>query len=78
MKQNSTNTTNPQIIRATKTLQDLAPMVSTDDKKCAPFSKRTVEYYLGGSVKDIDTAVSLIKFFRKRIKEREALFTPTD
>lgn len=54
-------------------LKKLALDVTPDDKKQAEkkWSKNSIGIYLSGDVKNNDTAVAMIKFFKERIKNRE-------
>lgn len=60
---------------AKNTLLDFALNVSARDKVEAAakldFSPRTVERYLKGDVRDLDTATQLIEFFKEKISKRE-------
>lgn len=56
-------------------LKKLCEDVSADDRKEAVYELKvsivTISTYLSGQVKDLDTAVRMIKFFHNRIKERD-------
>lgn len=60
---------------AKNTLLELAKNVSQRDKMEAAIelicSIRTIDRYLKGDVRDLDTATSLIKFFRGKTAQRE-------
>lgn len=64
-----------QIEAANKTLSDLRLNVTASDRGAAQkeldLSEPTITRYLNGKAKQVDTAINLIKFFRKRIAERE-------
>lgn len=69
------NTENTQIDKANEVLRELSPNVTTQDRKAAQeelgLSRYTVGNYLKGIGSDLDTAMSLIEFFRKRISLRD-------
>ncbi|GAA4328228.1 hypothetical protein [Flaviaesturariibacter amylovorans] len=70
------NTNITQLDKANATLVALAAQVTTADRKAAMQelqigSRQTVFIYLKGKGKDLDTAVGLIRVFRRRIEERE-------
>lgn len=54
-------------------LKKLALDVTSADKKAAEkkWSKNSIYTYLSGDVKNNDTAVDMIKFFKQRIADRE-------
>lgn len=60
---------------AQKTLLDLAKNVSQRDKMEAAialiYSTRTIDRYLKGDVRDLDTATNLIKFFKGKTEQRQ-------
>lgn len=60
---------------AKKTLLDFSPNVSQRDQLEAAihldYSTRTIERYLKGDVRDLDTATKLIQFFKERIAQRQ-------
>lgn len=64
-----------QIDKANAALMELAVNVTTSDRNEAKktFSEFTIVQYLKGRGKDIDTAVTLLEFFRKRISARDRL-----
>lgn len=67
-----------QLDRANQVLSDeLYPLVSTQDRKDAVtdlnYSMFTIVQYLKGRGKNIDTAFSLINFFRTKIMKREKM-----
>jgi hypothetical protein len=57
--------------------QELKANVTSEDRQAAvtelDFSLFTVATYLTGKGKNLDTAMKLIEFFRKRISDREKL-----
>lgn len=61
--------------KAKDTLELLSPDLSRTDKREAAkelgFHKETINRYLSGDVRDLDTATSLIQFFKKRISQNE-------
>jgi hypothetical protein len=67
--------TNSQLDKAVAVLRELAINVTTDDRKDAATELKvhpiTVSRYLNGTGTDLDTAISLIQFFKKRISDRE-------
>jgi hypothetical protein len=72
------NAKNKQITlldRAKAQLSELAPNVSSRDKKDAAaqceVSIMTIHRYLSNDVRELDTATKLIRFFKKRISDRE-------
>jgi hypothetical protein len=64
-----------QLDRANAILNDLRPNVTAQDREDAQkeldLSPATVNRYILGEGKRIDTALDLIEFFQKRIKGRE-------
>lgn len=58
--------------QANEALMALAINVSTSDRKEAlnSYSEFTIIQYLKGRGKDLDTAMALLEFFRKRIADR--------
>ena len=62
-----------QLERSADTLVAMAPSITTLDKQEAikEYSEFTVYQYLRGQGKNLDTAIDLIQFFRKRIEGRE-------
>jgi hypothetical protein len=58
---------------ANQTLMDLVPNISALDRAEAPYSTPTVIKYLRGQGPDLDTAMELISFFRKKIEDRRRL-----
>jgi len=71
MKSKEQNTKVSQLDKANAALKALAHNVSTEDRKEAGFSEVTIVAYLKGEGKDLDTAMKLLKFFRKRIADRD-------
>lgn len=66
---------NSQLDKAQSVLRDLAINVTTDDRKDAAeefgVHPITITRYLKGIGTDLDTAIRLIQFFKKRISDRE-------
>lgn len=62
-----------QLQRANEALVSLAPTITTSDRQEAmkEYSEFTLYQYLKGQGKNLDTAISLLQFFRKRIEGRE-------
>lgn len=64
-----------QLVTANEVLSDLHPSVTTEDRRAAiqdlNYSEFTVIQYLKGRGKNLDTAMKLLGFFRKRIGDRE-------
>lgn len=62
-----------QLQRANEALVELFPSVTTSDRDEAKkeFSEFTVVQYLKGRGKNLDTALTLLQLFRKRINDRE-------
>lgn len=60
---------------AKTTLLGIAQNISKTDKleACVEhmLSQKTIDRYLSGDVRDLDTATKLIQFFKERISERE-------
>jgi hypothetical protein len=58
-----------------KELEELKKHISPADKKAATDSKLvsrpTLDQYFRGEIIKIDTAMKMIKFFKKRIEERK-------
>lgn len=70
------NTTNSQLEQANTLLKELSVNVTTSDRKAAQvkrngYSRFTIGTYLKGEGKDLDIALDLLKFFRKRIEDRD-------
>jgi hypothetical protein len=61
--------------RLSTILQQLAPDVTTEDRaeavKACKVDKATISRYLAGDVRNLDTAIKLLQFFRVRIQKRE-------
>lgn len=55
---------------ANEALAEMAPNISASDRREAPGSVATIVKYLKGDGKDLDTAMELLQFFRKRIEDR--------
>ena len=55
---------------ANETLVGLKANITSSDRKESPRSEAIVVQYLKGEGKDLDTAMELIQFFRKRIENR--------
>jgi hypothetical protein len=64
-----------QLEKANAILNELRPNVTSKDREDAQkkldLSAPTVNRYLLGEAKNIDTAIRLIQFFKKRIEDRE-------
>ena len=64
-----------QLDKANVVLKGLATSVTTDDRKTAEkklgISRYSIVIYLKGEGKSLDTAMSLIEFFQKRIEDRD-------
>ncbi len=60
---------------ANEALAALKPNVTTTDRKEAPVAESTLIQYLNGSGKDLDTAMTLLQYFRGRIEERRKLIS---
>ena len=75
MKTARQSNANTPLIKASTVLTELARHVTADDRKAAinefGYNRMTIRYYLKGQVNDIDIAMNMIRFFRKRIEERE-------
>lgn len=60
-------------------LKILAPNVSHEDKRAflsnSKYRKSTVSAYLNGHVSNIDTAMEMLLFFRKRIEARDKVIS---
>lgn len=65
------NTKNSQLDKANMALMDLAVNVTSEDRKECGVSVVTVVAYLKGEGKDLGTAMKLLRFFSKRISDRE-------
>lgn len=69
-----------QIELAIGLLRDMGPDISDEDKKEATrelkMSMRTIQYYMKGERKDLDTATRLVEFFKERIKKRGKILRP--
>lgn len=55
---------------ANETLVELKANITASDRKECPRSEAIIIQYLKGEGKDLDTAMELIQFFRKRIEDR--------
>lgn len=75
MRTQTENTLNAQLVKAAGILQDLDQNITKLDRKAAlrelNVVEATVRRYLKGKGTDIDTALRIIDFFKKRIEERE-------
>jgi hypothetical protein len=60
-----------QLEKVNVALMALYPNITTSDRREAPYSEFTVVQYLKGRGKDLETAMSLLQFFTKRIDGRE-------
>lgn len=67
------NKQNTQLAKANSALVELSKNVSTQDRQEAmkQYSEFTIVQYLNGRGKNVDTAVTLLTFFRKRISDRD-------
>jgi hypothetical protein len=70
-----------QVSKAAEILKGLKNALSAGDRKAAKnelrLSGTTISEYLRGSIRDLDTATSLIVFFRKAIAKRDRILTKT-
>lgn len=68
------STQKTQLERANEELVELAPNVTASDRQEAiatkEYSAFTIVQYLNGRGKNLDTAMKLIQFFRKKIEGR--------
>lgn len=66
-------TTQTQLEKANEVLAGLSVNVTTSDRTAAKkeWAESTIIQYLKGLGKDLDTAMKLIQFFRKRIEDRD-------
>jgi hypothetical protein len=71
VKNKNENTKVSQLDKANKALKDLAHNVISEDRKEAGVSEPTIVAYLKGEGKDLSTAMKLLRFFRKKISDRE-------
>lgn len=75
MKSKVTQNAKTQIDKANGLLLELVPEITATDRDMAQkeldLSEPTITRYLNGKAKKIDTALELIKFFKKRIADRE-------
>lgn len=71
MKNKTQNTKVSQLDKANAALRGLAHDVTTEDRAKAPLSQPMVVAYLKGEGKDLGTAMDLLRYFRKRIADRE-------
>jgi len=65
-----------QLEKANEALMELRPNITATDRQEAlkrGFGIATVKNYLIGKGSNLDTAVRLLQFFRKRIEDREKL-----
>jgi hypothetical protein len=60
-----------QLDKANDALKALRLNVTTTDRIECGFAESTVIQYLYGNGKNLDTAMKMLSFFRKRIEERE-------
>ena len=62
-----------QLEKVNDELIALVPNVASSDRAAAKkkYSAFTIVQYLKGRGKDLDTAMALLQFFRKRIEDRE-------
>ena len=69
----STQDNRTQLEQANEQLVQLAPLITTADRKEALIhvSNFTLVQYTKGRGKNLDTAVSLLKLFRARIEKRQ-------
>jgi hypothetical protein len=69
------NTQKTQLESASEQLAELIPNITTSDRQEAnkEYSEFTVIQYLKGRGKNLDTAMNLLKFFRKRIEQRNQI-----
>jgi DNA transposition AAA+ family ATPase len=69
------NRTSTQSNRLSEELKEISADVTKGDRLALQtelsYSKGTISKYLNGNVYDNDTAVMMLKFFRKRIADRE-------
>jgi hypothetical protein len=66
-----------QLERASEQLIELAPKITTSDRQEAmqTYSEFTVVQYLKGRGKNLDTAIKLLQFFRKKIEDRNKVLS---
>jgi hypothetical protein len=60
-----------QLEKVNKALRELAKDVISSDREEAPASEPTVIEYLKGNGKNLETGLKLLRFFRKKIQERD-------
>lgn len=62
-----------QLEKASDALAKLVPNITTSDRKAAKevYAESTVVQYLKGEGKNLDTAIAMLQFFRKRIENRD-------
>lgn len=64
-----------QLQTANEALQSMAPSITTSDRDAAKqlYSHFTIVQYLAGRGKNLDTAISLLQFFKPRIEGRDKI-----
>ncbi len=72
-----TNTT--QLSKAKASLAAMLPSITAEDRaqaiKDLGTTKETLSRYLTGQARSLDTAIRFIKFFKKRIEERDKVLS---
>lgn len=72
---NAKNTNLTQLDIAKTQLREIAPNVSRSDKRDAAreceVSIMTIHRYLSDDVRELDTALKILRFFKRRISARE-------
>lgn len=71
MKNKFENTKKSQLQKANAALKSLSKDVTTTDRREAPVAESTLIDYLKGRGKDLETAMTLLRFFRGRIADRD-------
>lgn len=76
-KQSINNETGSQLDRTNEALKKLSANVTTDDRREAmkTWSESTIVDYLNGRGKNLNTAIKVLQFFQKRIKDREKVLS---
>jgi hypothetical protein len=66
-----------QLERTNEALLQMAPKITTTDRQAAMvnYSEFTIVQYLKGRGKNLDTAIALLQFFRKKIEDREKVIS---
>lgn len=54
-------------------LAEISPNITAEDKKSSKWSAESISKYLNHNGRSIGTAIEMLRYFRKKIKDRRAI-----